>query len=51
MTKGYSNRAIGEQLGISPRTVEIHRGHMLGKLYASNSPDAVRIALEAGIEV
>lgn len=51
MTKGFSNRAIGEQLGISPRTVEIHRGHMLSKLYANNSPDAVRIALEAGIEV
>lgn len=51
MTKGFSNRAIGEQLGISPRTVEIHRGHMLNKLYASNSPDAVRIALEAGIEL
>lgn len=51
MTKGFSNRAIGEHLGISPRTVEIHRGHMLSKLYANNSPDAVRIALEAGIEV
>ncbi len=51
MTRGFSNRAIGEQLGISPRTVEIHRGHMLSKLYANNSPDAVRIALEAGIEV
>ena len=51
MTKGFSNRAIGEQLGLSPRTVEIHRGHMLSKLYANNSPDAVRIALEAGIEV
>ena len=51
MTKGFSNRAIGEQLGISPRTVEIHRGHMLSKLFANNSPDAVRIALEAGIEV
>lgn len=51
MTKGLSNRAIGEKLGISPRTVEIHRGHMLSKLYASNSPDAVRIALEAGIEL
>ena len=51
MTKGFSNRAIGEQLGISPRTVEIHRGHMLSKLYANNSPDAVRIALETGIEV
>lgn len=51
MTKGFSNRAIGEELGISSRTVEIHRGHMLSKLYANNSPDAVRIALEAGIDL
>lgn len=50
MAKGYSSKSIGERLNISPRTVEIHRAHMIGKIHASNSPDAVRIAFEAGLE-
>lgn len=51
MAKGHSSREIGASLGISPRTVEIHRAHMLSKIRASNSPDAVRIAFEAGLEL
>lgn len=51
MAKGFSSRAIGEHLSISPRTVEVHRAHLLSKMQASNSPDAVRIALKAGLEI
>jgi DNA-binding CsgD family transcriptional regulator len=29
---GSTNRAMGKTLGISPRTVEVHRAHMLKKL-------------------
>lgn len=47
---GLSNKSIADRLHISPRTVEIHRANMLTKLQARNSPDAVRIAVEAGIE-
>jgi DNA-binding NarL/FixJ family response regulator len=51
MAKGLSSRAIGAHLSISPRTVEVHRAHLLSKMQASNSPDAVRIALKAGLEI
>lgn len=46
---GSSSREIGETLGISPRTVEIHRANMQIKLCALNSPHAVRIGLDAGL--
>lgn len=46
---GLSNRLIGEQLAISPRTVEIHRANMLNKMGASHTSEAIRIAIEAAI--
>lgn len=50
MAKGGSSRLIGDKLGISRRTVEIHRAHILSKMEAANAPDAVRIAIEAGLK-
>ena len=47
---GGSNKTIAENLGISPRTVEIHRGNMMRKLGAASSGDAVRMALYAGLD-
>jgi DNA-binding NarL/FixJ family response regulator len=47
LTKGYSNKAIARELEISPRTVEIHRMKMMGKLGARHAADAVRCSLEA----
>lgn len=46
---GMSNRLIGEQLAISPRTVEIHRANLLTKMGASHTSDAIRIAVEAAL--
>lgn len=46
---GHSNRAIAEQLAISPRTVEIHRANMLHKIGASHTSEAIRIAIEASL--
>lgn len=48
MTKGKTNKEIGRELVISPRTVEIHRTNALTKLAARHSADAVRMWLEAG---
>lgn len=48
LAAGHSNKAIARQLGISPRTVEIHRSNMMGKLEATHAAGAVRIALDAG---
>ena len=46
---GLSNRLIGEQLNISPRTVEIHRANMLSKMGANHTSEAIRIAIEASL--
>jgi FixJ family two-component response regulator len=40
-----SNKEAGSHLGISPRTVEVHRARIMTKLGAKNTADLVRIAL------
>ena len=47
IANGGSNKSIARNLGISPRTVEIHRANMMGKLPAETSAAAIRIALES----
>jgi two-component system response regulator FixJ len=46
---GQSNREIAQSLGISLRTVEMHRGNMMDRLQASSLAEALTLALEAGI--
>ena len=50
MSQGQSNKEIGVSLNISPRTVEIHRSHMMRKIGANSTADAVRMALQAGLD-
>lgn len=50
VSSGLSNRQIGEKLSISPRTVEIHRANMLGKIGAAHTSQAIRLAVEAGLD-
>jgi FixJ family two-component response regulator len=40
---GLDNASIGERLGISPRTVEVHKSRVMTKLGARNLPELVRI--------
>ena len=42
---GASNKEAGRQLGISPRTVEVHRARIMEKLNAKNAADLMRIVL------
>jgi PAS domain S-box-containing protein len=49
MTQGYRNKQIAARLGLSEKTVKMHRGALLAKLQAVSSTDAVRIAVEAGL--
>lgn len=44
---GYSNRAIGQDLDISPRMVELHRASIMAKMQAASMTDLVRLALSA----
>lgn len=45
---GRHNREIAEILGISVRTIEVHKARMMAKLGADNIPQLVRISLERG---
>lgn len=47
---GSSNKEVGRQLGISPRTIEIHRARILKKLGVKNVADLVRMAMRLGFE-
>lgn len=48
---GLPNKVIAHELGISPRTVEIHRARVMDKMQARSLPDLVRIGLAAGLAV
>lgn len=45
ITGGASNKEAGRDLGISPRTVEVHRARIMEKLGARNAADLVQIVL------
>ena len=45
IASGSSNKQAGRELGISPRTIEVHRARIMEKLGAKNAADLVRIVL------
>ena len=49
LIEGKSNKVIGYELDISPRTVEVYRGKMMDKLEVQSLPEALRVAFAAGI--
>ena len=49
MATGSLNKQIAHALGISEKTVKMHRAALLARLGARASTDAVRLAVEAGL--
>ncbi|MEL6415666.1 MAG: response regulator [Pseudomonadota bacterium] len=49
LVDGLTNKGIAQSLSISPRTVEIHRAHMMEKLQADSLSNALRFAFLAGM--
>ena len=47
---GESNKQLATRLGISLRTVEMHRGNMMERLGVTSLAQALTLALEAGLE-
>ncbi|WP_245300169.1 response regulator transcription factor [Methylocystis bryophila] len=45
LLKGRSNKLIAHDLGISMRTVEVHRGTLMMKMDAKSLPELVQLAL------
>jgi two-component system response regulator FixJ len=49
LVNGLPNKTIAYDLGISPRTVEIHRANLMEKLEVRSLSEALRIAFAAGL--
>jgi FixJ family two-component response regulator len=45
---GSSNKQAARELGISPRTIEVHRARIMEKLTARNAADLMRIVMTSG---
>ena len=46
LTQGKQNKAIAQHLGVSPRTIEIHRARVMEKMAAQSVAQLVRMMLD-----
>ena len=49
LLEGKNNREIADALHRSPRTIEVHRGHLMRKMGANNVVELLRRAAEMGL--
>ena len=46
LTQGKQNKAIAQDLAVSPRTIEIHRARVMEKMSAHSVAELVRMMLD-----
>jgi two-component system response regulator FixJ len=49
MLAGDSNKIVAYRLGVSPRTVELHRANVMTKLGVRSLSRALQVAIAAGV--
>jgi DNA-binding NarL/FixJ family response regulator len=49
VARGRTNKEIARELGLSPRTVEVHRANMVRKLEVATTTDLIRILVDCGM--
>ena len=49
LASGMKSSEVGNELGISSRTVDVHRQHIFDKLKINSTADMVRIAIREGL--
>lgn len=49
LVAGLSNKVLAQRMGISLRTVEMHRANMMDRLQASGLAEALTLAVQAGV--
>lgn len=49
LVQGHQNKAVGIELGISPRTVEVHRARIMQRLGVNSFAEMIRAAVTAGL--
>jgi two-component system response regulator FixJ len=45
---GRANKEIASELGVSPKTVEVHRAHVMSKMCVDSLAELIRVTLLAG---
>ncbi|MBN9305513.1 MAG: DNA-binding response regulator [Devosia sp. 67-54] len=50
VVQGQANKAIAYELGLSPRTVEVYRAGLMGKMQAKNLAELVRTVIDIDLD-